>query len=111
MQEQRRCRALRRLNDRLRQSHQGGKVMVTIGVHALGPVFVQAALRAVAAFDNFDAENNPYGEHDFGALTVWGERRVFKVDYYDRTLAMASPDPADPDLTVRVLTVMLVAEC
>ena len=85
--------------------------MVTIGVHALGPAFVQAALRAVAAFDGFDAENDPYGEHDFGALTVWGERLVFKIDALDRTLTMASPDPADPSLTVRVLTVMLVSEC
>ena len=99
-----------RLNDRLRQSHKGGQVMITRGVQALGPEFVAAALRAVAAFDSFDAENDPHGEHDFGALTVRGERLLFKVDAYDRTLTVASPKPANPAVTIRVLTIMLVEE-
>ncbi len=99
-----------RLNDRLRQSHSGGQVMITRGVQALGPEFVAAALRAVAAFDSFDAENDPHGEHDLGALTVRGERLLFKVDAYDRTLTVASPKPANPAVTIRVLTIMLVEE-
>ena len=33
-----------------------------------------ALLEAVAWFDRFDHGNDPYGEHDFGALTVAGER-------------------------------------
>ncbi len=69
-----------RLNDWLRQSHSGGLIIITCGVQALGPEFVAAALRAVAAFDSFDADNDPHGEHDFGALTVRGERVLFKID-------------------------------
>jgi hypothetical protein len=31
----------------------------------------------------------------------------FKIDYYDEALAMHSPDPADPNVTQRVMTLML----
>ncbi len=99
-----------RLNDWLGQSHKGGQVMITCGVQALGPEFVAAALRAVAAFDSSDADNDPHGEHDFGALTVRGERILFKIEAFDRTLTVASPNPANPAVTTRVLTIMLVEE-
>ena len=41
-----------------------------------------AILDAVAAFDSFAADNDPYGEGDFGPLTVEGERLFFKIDDY-----------------------------
>ena len=56
-----------------------------------------AILSAIAAFDAFDPDNDPYGERDFGALTVEGERIFFKIDYLDRGLTGDSPDPADAD--------------
>jgi hypothetical protein len=39
-----------------------------------------------------------------------GTRFFFKVDYFDRTLNYHSPDPTDPAVTVRVITVMLADE-
>ncbi len=47
---------------------------------------------------------------DFGALQIDGERILFKIDYYDRSLTGHSPDPADPSYTTRVLTIMLAEE-
>jgi Protein of unknown function (DUF3768) len=35
---------------------------------------------------------------------------IFKIDYYDRSLNFHSPDPADPAVTERVITLMLAAE-
>jgi hypothetical protein len=101
---------VRRLNDRLRCQQRDGRIMITAGVHALGPVFLEAALKAVAAFEDFNADNDPYGEHDCAGLTVAGERVLFKIDAYDKTLTAGSPDPANPDVTTRVLTVMLAEE-
>jgi len=82
----------------------------TLGVIALGRAKQLAILDAVAAFDGFDADNDPYGEGDFGALEVEGERLFFKIDYFDRGLTAHSPDPADPPITTRVLTIMLAEE-
>jgi hypothetical protein len=102
--------AIRRLNDRFRRSLHGGRVFVTAGVHALGPALVNAILTKVSEFDAFNEGNDPHHEHDFGAIDDAGERVFWKIDYYDRKLEMGSPDPADPDQTCRVLTVMLAAE-
>ena len=101
---------VRRLNDHLRCFWLGGRVMVTTGVSALGPRFLEAALAAVAAYDRFDRDNDPYGEHDFGALVVAGRPVLWKIDYYDADLSGGSPDPADPSVTTRVLTIMLAGE-
>jgi len=101
---------IRALNDDLRRSLAGGVLMMTKGVIALGRAKQMAVLDAVAAFDSFDADNDPYGEGDFGALQVEDERILFKIDYYDRSLTGHSPDPADPSVTTRVLTIMLAEE-
>lgn len=84
--------------------------MLTSGVTENGQAFVSEAVGAVQTFDAFTAENDPYGEHDFGAITVAGKRVFWKIDYYDRSLEFGSPDPADPAITRRVLTVMLAEE-
>ncbi len=101
---------IRALNDDLRRSLAGGVLMMTAGVVALGRAKQLAILDAVAAFDGFDADNDPYGEGDFGALQVEGERLFFKIEYFDRSLTAHSPDPADPSITTRVLTIMLAEE-
>jgi hypothetical protein len=36
-----------------------------------------------------------------------GHTIMFKIDYFDREPSMHSPDPADPDVTQRVITIML----
>ena len=85
-------------------------MVITAGVHALGAEFLEAALAAVAAFESFNADNDPYGEHDCAGLDVAGRRVLFKIDAYDTDLTAGSPDPADPELTTRVLTIMLAEE-
>lgn len=101
---------IRHLNDLLRCKGIGGQVMVTAGVDALGPAAVIRILKAVAAFADFNPENDPHGERDCALLQVDGLSIVFKIDYFDRTLTFHSPDPADPSVTSRVMTVMRADE-
>ncbi|SFM08526.1 DUF3768 domain-containing protein [Methylorubrum salsuginis] len=98
------------LNDILRRSLSGGTLVLSAGIVALGRERQQIILDTVAAFDRFDADNDPFGEHDFGALEAAGERVFFKIDYLDRAGRFASPDPADTSVTTRVLTVLLAGE-
>ena len=71
--------------------------MFTRGVAALGAeVFNAKSSRPCRRYDDFNADNDPYGEHDFGMITVEGHELMFKIDYYDRDLAFHSPDAADP---------------
>ena len=84
--------------------------MLTAGVAPLLPAEITAIKRAVASFDAFDTDNDPHGEHDCAILTVGAERVLWKIDAYDRSLRFASPDPADPAVTTRVLTIMLAEE-
>lgn len=103
--------AIRALNDAWRCRGEGqGQLLVTSGVQAKGSAFVVAAIKAMRAFDNFSTDNDVYREHDFGAFDLDGERVFFKIDYYDRSLSMHSPNAANPNETVRVLTLMLASE-
>jgi hypothetical protein len=101
---------VRDLNDQLRKHRIGGRVVMTRGIAALGPEAVLRIDYAVRAFDAFSADNDPYGEHDFGTVPVEEYVIMFKIDYYDLDLQYASPDPADPNVTCRVMTLMLADE-
>jgi Protein of unknown function (DUF3768) len=101
---------IRALNDELRQHLIGGLAVITPGVAALGPKAVERIVKTIAAFDDFCHENDPYEEHDFGSFDVDGHTLIFKIDYYDHTLTNHSPDPGDPSVTERVITIMLAEE-
>ena len=101
---------IRTLNDELRRFGRGGRIMITPGIQALGVRAVARVLTAVAAFDAFTGDNDPYGEHDCAILAVDGIEVLFKIDYYDQDLVYHSPDPADPTSTQRILVVMLAGE-
>ena len=67
-------------------------------------------LQSVAEFDYFADDNDPHGEHDFGNFELAGKTFFWKIDYYDKTLTCHSPDPSDPSVTERVITIMLAEE-
>jgi len=102
---------IRELNDAFRKSGPStGDWLLTSGVLAKGPEFAILAVRAVQQHDSFTADNDPYGEHDFGAFQLAGERLLWKIDHYDCDLVFGSDDPANPTITRRVMTIMLASE-
>lgn len=101
---------IRELNDAFRKSFASGKVMLTQGVDGLRDADKTAVLAKVRTFDDFNRDNDPRGEHDFGNFEFAGQRFFFKIDYYDASLEFGSEDPSDLSKTTRVLTVMLAQE-
>ena len=101
---------IRELNDAFRQTLTGGRVVTTAGFGGLPDRVRGAVIAAVRAFDRFDGDNDPYGEHDFGAVEVAGERLFWRIEYYDRSLRLHSPDAANPAVTVRILTLLCADE-
>jgi hypothetical protein len=98
------------LNDGLRRTFARGKVVMTQGVASLAEEAQTQVLEGVRHFDDFNAENDPHGEHDFGSFDVAGVTYFFKIDYYSPDMQGGSEDPADPEKTVRVLTIMRADE-
>jgi hypothetical protein len=101
---------VRVLNDNFRSTFVGGRVLMTQGVNAL-PIDTKArVLLAAQRFDEFSADNDPHREHDFGSFEVEGETYFWKIDYYALDMDGGSEDPADPEKTTRVLTIMRADE-
>ena len=107
------------LNDRLRTrigcldglAHWKAQVWMTASIASLPPALQLAIQERVRTYDDFSEDNDPYGEHDFGAFDMPTVGKIFwKIDYYAPDMRWGSEDPADPKKTVRVLTIMLASE-
>jgi uncharacterized protein DUF3768 len=106
----RKTEQIRALNDELRQNLTVGTAFITAGVAALGAEAVACIVKTIAVYDDFCHANDPFEEHDFGSFDANGHTIFFKIDYNDKTLASHSPDPTDPSVTERVITIMLAEE-
>jgi hypothetical protein len=101
---------IRVLNDNFRSTFVGGQVVMTQGVNEL-PIDTKArVLLAVQRFNEFSTDNDPHDEHDFGGFEIEGENYFWKIDYYALDMDGGSEDPADPEKTTRVLTIMRAEE-
>lgn len=109
---------IRELNDQLRKHFSTApqlvngafRVTITPAAGALEQDIFAELISRIAGFDAFTEDNDPHEEHDFGAVSLGLESYFWKIDYYDISLLMASPNPADPSVTVRVLTIMRADE-
>ena len=60
----------------------------------------------------FDTDNDPHGEHDFGSLEHDEAKIFWKIDVYenDGSFQWGAEDPANPDTSYRVITIMLASD-
>src|SRR5437899_12625827 len=101
---------IRELNDTVRTTMTGGRVMMTAGVDALPSDVKAMVIRRVATFSDFTPDSDPHGEHDFGSFDLARRKFFWKIDYYDAAMEFGSEDPAEPSKTTPVLTIMLAEE-
>ncbi|UZE49815.1 DUF3768 domain-containing protein [Rhodopseudomonas sp. P2A-2r] len=109
-----RAAKVRALNDafreRLPRPTKGCRLIVTDGLGSLTIEQFADLLQAVSTYSDFGPDNDPHGEHDFGAIEQDGVRYFWKTEYFDQWMQFASPDPSDPAVTTRVMTIMLASE-
>ena len=91
-----------------------GQIVMTRGVADLSSAAKAIIMQRVQGFDTFTEDNDPYGDHSFGAFDVemtGDNHRIFwKIDLYDTDYAMGSDDPANLSVTRRVLTILHASE-
>lgn len=98
------------LNDKFRKSFTGGQVLLTAGIDSMSMDDKANILSMVRNFNDFNEDNDPYGEHDFGSFNYKGNKIFWKIDYYDLNYEFMSENPADPTITNRVLSILLAEE-
>ncbi|WP_062228433.1 DUF3768 domain-containing protein [Aureimonas frigidaquae] len=94
------------LNDQFRQTLRGGAVFMTASVANISSVRLRRMMEAIRTFEGFCEEQDPYGEHDLGSIKDEDERFFWKIDYFDPSMRFGSQDPANPAITLRVMTIM-----
>ena len=98
------------LNDNFRKTFTGGQVLLTAGIAAMSSEDKANIISMVQNFNDFTPSNDVYGEHDFLSIDYKGNKIFAKIDYYDLNYEFMSENPANPDITNRVLTIMKVFE-
>lgn len=92
------------LNDALRTTFAGGRVQITPSVYALDDRLRGRALSALARYSSFDPES----EHDCGVFIFAGFAFEWRIEYRAADGTGVSPDPTNPEKTLRVLTLYTI---
>jgi len=112
---------IRELNDRFRKrlpvvTDIPGRVMLTVGIKELCSteaepmVHLPALFELIRTYDDFNYNNDPHAEHDFGNFKFQGETCFWKTEYYAPDMMSGAEDPSDPHRSFRVITIMLARE-
>ena len=98
------------LNDNFRRSFINGEVLLSAGIAAMSSEDKANIVALVQNFNDFNEGNDPYSERDWGSFDYKDEKILWKIDYYDLNNQYHSENPANPDITNRILTIMTVFE-
>ncbi len=91
-------------NDTIRRQipciHEPHRLILTASVAPLPQAELDELITAAREFDAFTKDNDPYGEHDVGIVTVNEQVYLWKLDCYDDDFEFYKEDGN------RVLTIM-----
>lgn len=89
-----------------------GRMHVTRSLAEAEDDLMAEAVKAAGEFDVFEAENDPDGCHDFGAVDIRGQKIFWKIDLYeaDSDFRYGAETPDNPSTTVCVLTIMMASD-
>lgn len=93
-----------RLNDKFRASivspnpESGDLIVFSYLFRSLSNKDIELIIQKIAKFDDFNEDNDPWKEHDFGKISTDWHEIFWKIDYLSG------------DKEFRVLTVMLAEE-
>jgi hypothetical protein len=94
------------LNDYLRTTFKGGRVQMSRSVYELEPRLRGRALWVLSKCKKFADDS----EHDWGTFIFGGYAFEWRIEYRAATGVGPSRDPANVELTFRVLTLEVVAD-
>ena len=101
--------AIAEQNDLFRQkptlNEASGRWVYTVAINAKGPAFLEDCVKAVGEYSDFTEDNDPYGTHEMGFMTVQGKKVWWKCDKGDDH-EWESPNPSVLVETRRVLTIL-----
>jgi hypothetical protein len=101
---------VRQFNDSFRAAITNDGIMLSEGVKEL-PIDVRAmAIRKVATFDAFSADNDPHGEHDFGGFDLAGKRFFWQLTRDNKLKPELRDDMGDATGTGQILAIRLSGE-
>ncbi|MCI5633836.1 MAG: DUF3768 domain-containing protein [Alphaproteobacteria bacterium] len=98
------------LNDKFRRSFINGEVLLSAGIAAMSSEDKANIISMVQNFNDFNDDNDVYGEHDFFSIDYKGNKIFAKIDYYDLNYEFMSENPANPSVTNLIMTIMLAEE-
>jgi hypothetical protein len=94
------------LNDQLRRTFKHGRVQMTPSVYELDARLRGRAFDLLTRYDNFDEQS----EHDQGVFIFGGYSFEWQIEYRSKSGTGVSPDPANPEMTFRVLTLYALGD-
>jgi Protein of unknown function (DUF3768) len=101
-----RLERIRILNDNYRSTlAMGGGVLMSRDFYALPATTKRNAFDRIVHYRKFA----PNGQHDAGLVITNGQAIAWRIEYRAVDFKNPSPDPSDPDKTIRILIVELAA--
>ncbi len=97
-------------NDEFRRTFTGGCVETSKGIDALDTYTQSCVYQFIRTSKNFSGDIDPFDERDLGGFVIGVHRIVWKIENQGKDKAEKSPDPSNPELTTRILKIMLAEE-